>query len=158
MRTSRLAIRAELEQAGRLVEQRVRPDGTFDGWDGRDVLCHLAAYARLVGAVLWGVADNRPPTDTQLYGRELTEQERTLADLDAINDALRRECATLSYEEALTFWRAMHAEAVAQVDRLTDEQLLAPGPYAPPSWSRPHLADVVTALVQHYAGHMRLER
>src|SRR5438309_9466415 len=47
MRITRLEPLAYLEQAGHLVEQRVRPDGTFDGWDGRDVLCHLAVYARV---------------------------------------------------------------------------------------------------------------
>ncbi len=50
MHVTRVGTLADLEQAGHLVEQRVRPDGTFDGWDGRDVLCHLAVYARVVGA------------------------------------------------------------------------------------------------------------
>jgi hypothetical protein len=151
---TRAATLADLEQAGRLVEQRVRPDGTFDGWDGRDVLCHLAAYARLVGAVLRSCADSRLPVDRELYGRDLTEEEKALTDLDAINEAVRRTYEGLSYDESLTFWREMHAEAVAQAARLTDEQLAAPGPAAPPSWWRPHLADVVTALVEHYQEHM----
>ena len=57
----------DLEQAGSLVEQRVSADGSFDGWGGRDVLCHLGAYARQVGAVLQGSAEGRPPTMTELY-------------------------------------------------------------------------------------------
>ncbi len=158
MSVTRAATLAELEQASRLVEQRVRPDGTFDGWDGRDVLCHLAAYTRLVGGVLRGAAENRSPTQAELYGRELTEQEQALTDLDAINESLRREYTALSYGDALAFWRAMHAEAVAQAARLTDQQLAAPGPSAPPNWWRPHLAEVVTALVRHYQGHMGRER
>ena len=44
MHITRVETLADLEQAGHLVEQRVRPDGTFHGWDGRDVLCHLAVY------------------------------------------------------------------------------------------------------------------
>jgi hypothetical protein len=52
MHITRVETLADLEQAGHLVEQHVRPDGTFDGADGRDVLCHLAVYARLVGAVM----------------------------------------------------------------------------------------------------------
>jgi hypothetical protein len=155
MSTTRAALLADLAQAGRLVEQRVRPAGTFGGWNGRDVLCHLAAYTRLLAGMLQGVVENRSPTDRELYGRELTEAEQALTDLDAINAALHHEHAALSYDDALAFWRAMHTDAVAQAARLTDTQLAAPGPAAPPSWSRPHLADVVTALVQHYAEHMR---
>ncbi len=118
------------------------------------MLCHLAAYARLVGAVLRSTAQSRPPSNSELYGRELTEDELALTDLDAVNESLRREYTALSYDDALAFWRAMHAEAVAQAARLTDDQLAAPGPSAPPNWSRPHLADAVTALIQHYEGHM----
>ena|SRR5438874_10185314 len=158
MSVTRAATLAALERAGRLVEQQVQPDGTFGGWDGRDVLCHLAAYARLVGGVLRGAAESRSPTDTELYGRQLTEQERALTDLDAINDALQREYAALSYDDALAFWRAMHAQAIDDVARLTDEQLAAPGPPAPPNWWRPHLADVVTALVRHCEGHLGPQR
>jgi hypothetical protein len=157
MHITRVGTLADLEQAGHLVEQRVRPDGTFDGWDGRDVLCHLAVYARLVGAVMRSTAEKRLPTSAELYGRELTEEEQALTDLDAINEALRSAHAAHSYDEGLAFWRAMHAEAVAQVARLSDAQLEAPGPAAPPNWSRPHLADVVSALIQHYEGHMATE-
>ena len=157
MHITRVGTLADLEQAGHLVEQRVRPDGTFHGWDGRDVLCHLAVYARLVGAVMRSTAEKRLPTSAELYGRELTEEEQALTDLDAINEAQRSEYAALSYDEGLAFWRAMHAEAVAQVARLSDAQLAAPGPAAPPNWSRPHLADVASALMQHYEGHMATE-
>jgi hypothetical protein len=154
MAITRASVLAELEQAGRLVEQRVRPDGNFEGWDGRQVLCHLAAYTRLVAGVLRGAAEDRSPTEAELYGRALTEQERAVQDLDAINDALQREYAGLSYTAALAFWRAMHAEAMAQLERLTDAQLAAPGPRAPSAWSRPHLAEVVSTLVRHYQAHM----
>jgi hypothetical protein len=157
MSTTRAALLADLAQAGRLVEQRVRPAGTFGGWNGRDVLCHLAAYTRLLAGMLQGVVENRSPTDRELYGRELTEAEQALTDLDAINAALHHEHAALSYDDALAFWRAMHTDAVTQCARLTNTQLAAPGPAAPPSWSRPHLADVVTALLRHYAEHMRAE-
>jgi hypothetical protein len=151
---SREATVASLEQAGQLVEQRVRPDGTFDGWSGRDVLCHLAAYTRLVAAVLRSTAEQRPPTSAELYGRELTDEEHALTDLDAINAAVLRAHAGLSYAEALVLWRTMHAQAVGQAARLTDAQLAAPGPLVPAHWSRPHLAEVVTALVDHYQAHM----
>ena len=145
---------AGLERAGQLVEQRVTPGGTFEGWDGRDVLCHLGAYARLVGAVLRGEAEGRRATSAELYGRELTGEELAIVGLDAVNEALRREYAALAYGEALAFWRAMHEQVVAQAARLTDDQLAAPGPSYPMNWSRPHLADVVTALITHYEGHM----
>jgi hypothetical protein len=135
----------------------VRPDGNFDGWDGCDVLCHLATYTRLVGAILRATAEDRSATNVELYGRELTEQELAMTDLDEINAAAQQETAALSYAEALAFWRAMHAEALTQLARLTDAQLAAPGPGYPPGWTRPHLADVVTALTDHYAGHMATE-
>ena len=53
---------ASLGRAGRLVEKRVRPDGKFGGWDGRDVLCHLAGYARVIGAILRATAEDRSAT------------------------------------------------------------------------------------------------
>jgi hypothetical protein len=151
---TREQVLADLARAGRLVEERAYPGGDFDGWSGRDVLCHLAAYARLVGAVLRAEAEGRAATEPELYGRELSDAERAISDLDDVNEALRREYAGLSYEEALALWRAMHAETLAQAGRLTDAQLAAPGPDQPPHWRRPQLADVVGALVQHCEGHV----
>jgi hypothetical protein len=145
---------ASLSRAGQLVERCVRPDGNFDGWDGRDVLCHLAGYARVVGAILRATAEARAPTNVELYGRELTAQELAMTDLDEINAAAQRETAQLSYAQALALWREMHAEALAQAARLTNAQLAAPGPVSPPNWWRPHLAEVASALTDHYAGHM----
>ena len=145
---------ASLRRARDLVEQRARPDGNFDGWDGRDVLCHLAAYARVVGAMLRATAEKRAATNVELYGRELTPEELAMTDLDEINAAAQRETAALSYTEALALWRASHAETLAQAARLTGAQFAAPGPASPANWWRPHLAEVVTALTDHYAAHM----
>lgn len=145
---------ASLRRAGRLVEQRVSPEGNFDGWNGRDVLCHLAVYARVVGAILRASAEDRDATIVELYGRELTAEELKLTDLDEINAAAQRDTAHLSYAEALTLWRATHAEAEKQLARLTEARLSAPGPTSPPNWHRPHLHEVVTALTDHYAAHM----
>jgi hypothetical protein len=136
------------------VEQRVRPEGNFDGWNGRDVLCHLAVYTRVVGAILRATAEDRVATSVELYGRELTPEELAMTELDEINAATQRDTAHLSYAGALAFWRAMHGEALVQLARLSDTQLDAPGPTAPPTWHRPHLAEVVTALTDHYAAHM----
>ncbi len=151
-------LRAEtlerLAGASMLVERRIRPDGRYEGWNGREVLCHLAAYARLIGAALRGVAEDRTPTETELYGRSLTADERRVADLDDVNAAVQREYAGLSYEEALAFWRRMDANVAAQIARLSEGQLAAPGPAVPPHWTKPHLVDIVTALIGHYEGHM----
>jgi hypothetical protein len=67
---------------------------------------------------------------------------------------VRAEHAGLTYAESLAFWRATHAEALAQAARLTDAQLAAPGPDHPPRWHRPRLAEVATALVRHCEGHV----
>ncbi len=152
--TTRDEALSDLKRAGRLVEQRISPDGSFDGWGGRDVLCHLGAYARLVGAVLQGRAEGRPPTMTELYGRDLTDVESAMVELDEVNEAIRREYEALSYNEALAFWRAKHQQVLAQAARLTDCQLAEPGPSYPPNWRRPHLVEVIEALVSHYEGHM----
>jgi hypothetical protein len=157
MSLTRDEVMAGLEQARRLVEHRVRPGGRFDGWDGRDVLCHLASYTRIVGGVFLGQAEGRLPTMTELYGRELSDQELAIVGLDEINEAVRREYEGLSYGQALAFWRTMHERALAQVARLTDEQLAAAGPSYPPNWWREHLSEVVTALIRHYEGHMGVE-
>ena len=154
MAPTREQVLKDVERAGRLVEDRVRPDGDFGGWSGRDVLCHLAAFARVVGAILRAEAEGRVATESELYGRELTDAERAIGDLDEVNEGVRREHAGLSYEDALAFWRAMHAEALLHAARLTDAQLAAPGPDHPPHWRRPRLADVAGALVRHCEGHM----
>jgi hypothetical protein len=144
----------QLEDARQLVERRVRPDGEYDGWSGKDVLTHLGAYARLIAAMLRAEAERRQATDAELYGRELTAAERALGGLDEVNEAIRREYETLSYDEAVALWRTMHAEVIAQFGRLTNAQLAAPGPTYPAHWSRPELVDVVGALIHHYHGHM----
>ena len=69
-----------------------------------------------------------------------------MTDLDEINAATQRETAAITYDQALDWWRATHAETLAQLARLTPDQLAAPGPRYPPNWSRAHLADIVTAL------------
>jgi hypothetical protein len=71
-----------------------------------------------------------------------------------VNEAIRREYEAFSYDEALGFWRAMHAGVVAQVARLSTAALASPGPSYPPVWTRPHLADLVSVLIHHYEGHM----
>ena len=154
MATTRQQVLDDLARAARLVEDRVHPGGDFGGWSGRDVLCHLAAYARLVGAILRAEGEGRAATEPELYGRELTDVERTIADLDEVNEAVRQEHAALTYEEALAFCRAMHADAAAHAARLTDAQLAAPGPDQPPGWRRPRLADVAAGLVRHSEGHL----
>jgi hypothetical protein len=147
-------VLAELARAGQLVERRVQPDGDVGGWSGRDVLCHLAAYARLVGAIVRAEAEGRSATEPELYGRELTDAERAVTDVGEINVALGREYAALGYRQALAVWRATHDEVRAQAARLTDAQLAAPGPVHPPHWRRPRLAEVALTLVHHYDGHM----
>jgi hypothetical protein len=104
--------------------------------------------------LLQGEAESRQPTPRELYGRKLSDAESALVDLDDVNEAVRREYEALSFDQALAFWRAMHAHAVKQAARLSDEQFAAPGPAYPANWSKPHLAEVVTALVQHYRAHM----
>src|SRR5437879_6505577 len=97
-----------LEDARQLVESRVRPDGEYDGWTGKDVLTHLGAYARMVAAILRAEAEGRQATDAELYGRELTVEERALGGLDEVNEAIRREYEALPYDESLALWRTMH--------------------------------------------------
>jgi hypothetical protein len=151
---SRVEAAAELRRAGEHVELLVNGDGTYGGWSGHDLLVHLGAYARVVGALLRAAADDREPTNPELYGRELSEAELAITDLDDINHAVIREHAHLSYAEALGFWRSMHQQAAAQLERLTDEQLTRPSPAYPPHWWRPHLAELVTTLSAHYDAHM----
>lgn len=147
-------VLAALRRVGDMVEQGVTPEGTYGGWSGHDVLVHLGAYTRLVGAMLRGAAEHRQPTDTELFGRKLTESERAMTDLDAINHAVIGEHAHLSYAEVHELWRTLHNRALDAAARLSDEQLAAPGPDYAPRWWRPHLSEVVTKLTVHYDAHM----
>jgi hypothetical protein len=91
---------------------------------------------------------------TELYGRELTDKESAIVDLDGVNEAIRREYEALSYNDAPAFWWAMHQQVLAQAARLPDKQLAEPGPSYPPNWQRPHLVEVIEALFAHYESHM----
>ncbi|MBV9354742.1 MAG: maleylpyruvate isomerase N-terminal domain-containing protein [Chloroflexi bacterium] len=144
---------ALLVPTARLVEGRVRPDGSYEGWSGREVLIHLAVYARVVGALLQAAAEARQPTAAELFGRELSAEELRLG-LDEQNALAQQEYAALDFAQALTFWRSMHARVMAQLGRLTDAQLAAAGPTYPPTWTRAHLFDVAIALAEHYQAHM----
>jgi len=145
---------ALLEAGSHLVNRQVHAENaTYGGWTGREVLIHLAVYARLVGAILHALADGREPTPVELFGRQLTEAELRLS-LDDQNAAVQREYAALDWQQALDFWRAAHAHVATQLARLTDAQLAAPGPVYPPDWARPHLSDIVVALCDHYGAHM----
>ncbi len=146
---------ALLEPAAHMVDSHMHPDGTYAGWSGREVLIHLAVYARLVGAVLRAEAE-RQATPVELFGRELSDDELQL-DLDDQNAAAQREYAALDWQQALAFWRGMHAHVETQLARLTDAQLAAPGPAYPPTWARAHLSDSVVALCHHYRAHLAPE-
>jgi len=153
---SRAQALALLGSAAHLVASHMRPAGTYAGWSGREVLVHLAVYARLVGAVLRAEAEGRQPTALELFGRELSDDELQL-DLDNQNAAAQREYAALDWRQALGFWRGMHTQVEMQVARLTDAQLAAPGPAYPPTWARAHLSDSVVVLCDHYRAHMARE-
>jgi hypothetical protein len=56
-RTIRIEIRKWLTDARHLVETRVRPDEKRDGWVGKDLPGHLAAYVRIIAAILRTEAD-----------------------------------------------------------------------------------------------------
>src|SRR5437773_1090578 len=132
--TSHDQILVELDRTRILVERRVRPAGYYDGWSGKDILTHLGAYARLIAAILRAQAEGRQATDAELYGRELTTDERAVGGVDEVNEAIRREYEALTYDEALALWQMLHAEVATQLARLTDAQLAAPGPAYPPQW------------------------
>jgi hypothetical protein len=147
-------VLADLRGAGELVEERVAPEETFGGWSGHDVLVHLAAYTRVVCAIVRGVAEGRDPTEAELFGRELTEAERAMSDLDAVNQAVVDEFAHLSHGEALAMWRDVVSELQAQAGRLSEEQLAAPVPETAPNWQADHLYELVARVGRHYHAHM----
>ncbi len=150
----RAEIEATLRQAGDRVEQEVTPNGVYGGWSGHDVLIHLGGYTRLVGALLRGVAEEREASESELYGRELTPAERAMTDLNAINQAVIDEYAHLTYEEARALWQGLHRQAMAELGRLSDDQLALQTPEHAARWQRPHLSDVVTSLCAHYDAHL----
>ena len=150
---TRVQALALLEPAFHLVDNRTHAHAAYAGWTGREVLIHLAVYARLVGALLQAAADGRQPTPVELFGRELSDEELQFG-LDDQNAAAQRQYAAFDWQQALDFWRASHSHVSSQLARLTDAQLAAPGPTYPPNWARAHLSDVVVALCDHYRAHM----
>jgi DinB superfamily len=142
---------AQLQRAESLMRSRI-PGGRHGGWDDAEVVWHLTAYTRAVAAVLRGAAEARQPSSAELFGRELTADELSL-ELDEQNEAIRRQYADQA-RDAIAEWRSQLQAATGQAVALSDEVLEAPGPTYLPAWTRPHLYEVVDALVSHYEAHL----
>jgi hypothetical protein len=144
---------SELSDAGELFAGGVHPGGDYAGWRGKEVLCHLAPAARIVAAVLAAKAEQRGPTDTELYRRNLTDAEWRMTSLDEINQAVQDGHAHLTYDEASQFWRRELANVVLELRRVSEEHLEAEVTY-PPGWERPHLYQVVDTFLAHCTSHV----
>jgi hypothetical protein len=151
--TIRERLISELIDVHNVFVRTVHPEGEYAGWKGRDVLCHLAPFARLASAILRANADQRLPSERELYGRRLTQAERRMTDLDEINQAFQARYLHYNWNDAVTLWEAQNRRLVVQIERLSDEQLEAENVY-PPAWARPHLYEVVDAYIAHCRSHV----
>jgi hypothetical protein len=144
---------SDLNDVAELFADTVRPDGHYAGWRGKEVLCHLAPAARIVAAVVAARAEQRQPTEVELYGRNLTEAESRITSLDEINHAVQEEHSHLTYDEASQFWRSQLARIFMELGRVSEEQLEAKITY-PPAWATPHLYLVVDTFLSHCRSHV----
>jgi uncharacterized damage-inducible protein DinB len=121
-----------------------------DGWSVRDHVVHVTAWERSLLALLRG--ESRPAA----IG--LTEEQEKAFDIDAINAHILDAAAGLSPAEVRAQSAATHAETVALLQSLTDEDVNQPyshyQPQAVPYEPRPVFGWIAGDTFEHYEEHI----
>ena len=106
------------------LRARTQPGVTDGGWSVKDLLAHLTAWEQMfLGWYRAGVKGDTPETPAPGF-------TWSAADLDKLNDRIYRRGKRLSLAEVQRQFDASYAETLAQVKRMTDEELDTPRRYA----------------------------
>ena len=120
-----------------------------DGWSVRDHVVHVAAWERSLLALLRG--------ESRAAAVGLTEEEESSLDIDGINARILAVAAGLPLDEVWQRSRATHAEVVALLQSMTDEDVNRPYSYYQPG-SEPEESPVFGWIAgntfEHYQEHI----
>ncbi|MGE0540011.1 MAG: ClbS/DfsB family four-helix bundle protein [Dehalococcoidia bacterium] len=122
--------------------QMVRTDGS--GWSIKDHLAHLATWERMI------VAHLRAGNDHEVVG--LDDVSYAAAGLDELNAMIEEQHKDQPLAEVLDDFHRSHAAIVAEISRLSDDDLSRPYWHNDPS-QRTVLAKVSGDTYRHYLEH-----
>ncbi|MBA4180094.1 MAG: hypothetical protein C0506_05840 [Anaerolinea sp.] len=129
-------------------EQMEQPLG--DGWSAKVHLGHIAGWEQSLLALLRG--------QDRESAMGVTLQPREPHDLDALNDALARRSAALPFDAVREESRRVHAEVVAVLEAMSEDDLLKPyshyQPQAEPPERKPVYGWVNGNTWGHYDEHI----
>jgi hypothetical protein len=125
------------------------PDG---GWSVKDHLAHLATWEGMLVALLEG-----KPIHTA-FGLSRAEYD-ALESTDALNAIIAEQNKDLSLDEVMEQSEKTHAQLVAKIGALADEDLLKPITHFHPDDpdgpdERPVLVKIIGDTYGHYAEHL----
>jgi uncharacterized protein (TIGR03083 family) len=122
------------------------PDG---GWSVKDHLAHLATWEDMLVALL-----NGKPIHTA-FGMSRAEYD-ALESTDALNAVIAGQNGEKSLEEVLRRWEETHAQLIALIGALPDEDLSKSITFFQPDDpdERPVLRKIIGDTYEHYAEHL----
>jgi hypothetical protein len=129
----------------RLSEEQLTGPRDAVGWNVRDHLTHLAAWANGITALLRGEDRWAAMGVTPVLAASATEPQ---LDFDVINERIAEQYRHLSGAEARALAVGAHHRLAAEVEKLSDEQLAWPSK----RFAKPAVGDGSRAIVEYIAG------
>jgi hypothetical protein len=151
---------ARIAEGWVVLHQRIAPlspaqlttPGPEGGWSVKDHLAHLATWEGMLVALLEG-----KPIHTA-FGIDHAEYD-ALESTDALNAVIAEQHKDRSLDEAMQRSEETHAQVVAKISALSDEDLLKPLTHFQPDDpdgpdERPVLVKIIGDTYGHYAEHL----
>jgi hypothetical protein len=135
-----------------LSSARLTPPGPEGGWSVKDHLAHLAVWEGMLIALLEGKPIH------SAFGLSRAEYG-ALESTDALNAIIAEQNKGLSLDEVMERSEETHAQLVAKIGALADEDLSKPITYFQPDDpdgpdERPVLVKIIGDTYGHYAEHL----
>ena len=132
--------------------ERLTTPGVADDWSVKDVLGHVTAYLRPLGARLRAAATGVQATTQDLFDTETLPEGAGSWTVDEQNAAIRALYAPLPPAVVLAKWREASDLLEAGVAALPDDDLTAPGRF---TWTdgQPLAATLAGDAIRHPQEH-----
>lgn len=116
-------------------------------WTIKDHVIHMAMWENGVNAILAG--------ESRLAAMGIPEANWDI-DIDEINDIMRRRFRDMPWNDVLETFRRVHADVIANISRLSDDDLLRPYRYYQPESDRddPVVGSLKGNTYEHYNEHL----